>query len=135
MVVMSDGCTGTMHVACSAMTILAQGQVMPNQLLLVLMEQVYGIKMFNIQNKPNLRWLSRRLCKAKRPSKTMSTTAQSWIWSGSRRGVLFGVGGFMLLAGLPLLNKTVYQREQNVANMRDSAADAKDAARNAKLRV
>ncbi len=41
----------------------------------------------------------------------------------------------MLLAGLPLLNKTIYQREQNVANMRDSAADAKDAARNARLRV
>jgi len=74
-------------------------------------------------------------CKTKRPSETMSTTAQSWIWSGSRRGVLLGVGGFMLLAGLPLLNKTIYQREQNVANMRDSAADAKDAARNARLRV
>lgn len=61
--------------------------------------------------------------------------AQSWIWSGSRRGVLFGVIGFVTLAGLPLLNKTVYQREQNVANMRDSAQDAKDAARNARLRV
>lgn len=61
--------------------------------------------------------------------------AKSWIWSGSRRGVLFGVLGFMTLAGLPLMNKTIYQREQNVANMRDSAADAKDAARNARLRV
>ena len=80
--------------------------------------------------------MSRRLAlQGQRPSKTMSATAQSWIWSGSRRGVLFGVGGFMLLAGLPLLNKTIYQREQNVANMRDSAADAKDAARNARLRV
>lgn len=73
--------------------------------------------------------------KEARERETMSTVAQSWIWSGSRRGVLIGVLGFMTLAGLPLLNKTIYQREQNVANMRDSAADAKDAARNARLRV
>ena len=61
--------------------------------------------------------------------------ARSWIWSGDRKGVLFGVLGFMTLAGLPLLNKTIYQREQNVAQMRDSAMEAKDAARNARLRV
>ena len=65
----------------------------------------------------------------------MSTMARSWIWSGDRRGVFFGVLGFMTLAGLPFLNKTVYQREQNVAQMRDNAMEAKDAARNARLRV
>jgi len=61
MVVMSDECISTMHATCSAMTSLAQGQVLPKQLLLVFVEEVYGNKMFNIQNKPNLRWLSRRL--------------------------------------------------------------------------
>ena len=61
--------------------------------------------------------------------------ARSWMYNGSPRVVFAGVAGFMVLAGLPLLNKTIYQREQNVANMRDSAMDAKDAARNARLRV
>lgn len=53
-----------MH-ACGmpAMTSVAQGQVLPEHLLLVLVvlvEQIYGIKIYNIQNKPNLRWMSRR---------------------------------------------------------------------------
>ncbi len=53
-----------MHVACSAMASVAQGQVLPRQLLLVsvvLVEQIYGSKKYNIQNKLNLRWMSRRL--------------------------------------------------------------------------
>ena len=45
------------------MTSVAQGQVLPRHLLLVLVvlvEQIYGNKIYNIQNKPNLRWMSRR---------------------------------------------------------------------------
>ena len=43
------------------MTSVAQGQVLPRQLLLVLVELIYGNKIYNIQNKPNLGWMSRRL--------------------------------------------------------------------------
>lgn len=44
-------------------------------------------------------------------------------------GVVIG----MVVAGLPLLNKTVYEREQNVHKMRDDQYDAKDSARNSRL--
>lgn len=46
------------------------------------------------------------------------------------RGVVVG----MVIAGVPLLNKTVYQREQNVHRMRDDQYDLKDSARNSRLR-
>lgn len=44
-------------------------------------------------------------------------------------GVMFG----MVIAGLPLLNKTVYEREQNVHRMRDDQYDLKDSARSSRL--
>lgn len=47
--------------------------------------------------------------------------------------VLVGVVCGMVIAGLPLMNKTVYEREQNVHRMRDDQYDQKDAARNARL--
>lgn len=47
--------------------------------------------------------------------------------------VLVGVACGMVIAGLPLMNKTVYEREQNVHRMRDDQYDQKDAARNARL--
>lgn len=39
----------------------------------------------------------------------------------------------MLIAALPFISKTVRQREQNVAAMRDAVMDAKDDARSARL--
>lgn len=53
----------------------------------------------------------------------------------SKKAVFAGVAVAMALASLPLLNKTVYQREQNVAAMRDASYDAKDDARNSRLRI
>ena len=47
--------------------------------------------------------------------------------------VALGVVVGMIVAGLPLLNKTVYQREQNVHRMRDDQYDLKDSARNSRL--
>lgn len=49
--------------------------------------------------------------------------------------VLLGVAVACAVAGAPLLSKKVRDREQGIANMRDSVADAKDEARNARLRV
>lgn len=49
--------------------------------------------------------------------------------------VLLGVLVACAVAGTPLLSKKVRQREQGIASMRDSVADAKDEARNARLRV
>lgn len=49
--------------------------------------------------------------------------------------VLGAVAVAMVIAGLPFLNKTVWQREQNVAAMRDAALDAKDDARSARLSI
>ena len=49
--------------------------------------------------------------------------------------VLTGVSIAAVLAALPFLSSTVRQREQAVANMRDAAIDAKDEARNARLRT
>lgn len=51
----------------------------------------------------------------------------------SKAAVLAVVAGAMVVAGLPFLNKTIYQREQNVAAMRDAVIDAKDDARSARL--
>jgi hypothetical protein len=45
-------------------------------------------------------------------------------------GVLFGLG----VAGVPLMNKEIYAREQQVARMRDEAYDAKNMARDDRLR-
>lgn len=49
--------------------------------------------------------------------------------------VLVGVVGAMVVAGIPFISKTVRQREQKVAEMRDAVYDAKDAARNARLSI
>ena len=49
--------------------------------------------------------------------------------------VVLGVLVACAVAGAPLLSKKVRAREQGIANMRDNVADAKDAARNARLRV
>ena len=46
-----------------------------------------------------------------------------------------GVTAALILAGLPFLSPTVRQREQAVAEMRDAALDAKDNARNARMRT
>ena len=63
-----------------------------------------------------------------------TTITMAVRFAGDQRYVLAGVAGFMLLAALPLLNKTIYQREQNVAAMRDASDQAKDEARNSRLR-
>lgn len=47
--------------------------------------------------------------------------------------VVMGVMIGMVIAGLPLLNKTVYEREQNVHRMRDDQYDLKDSARSSRL--
>ena len=49
--------------------------------------------------------------------------------------VLSGVVIAAIVAGLPFLSSTVREREQAVANMRDASLDAKDEARNARLRT
>jgi|LakMenEpi03Aug12_release.lakeMendotaPanAssembly.Ray.scaffolds.fasta_scaffold5372443_1 hypothetical protein len=56
----------------------------------------------------------------------------------SKAKVLIGVTLGGIIAGLPLLNKKVYQREQEVALMRDQhyggdLGKGKDAARNSRL--
>jgi hypothetical protein len=54
----------------------------------------------------------------------------------SKWKVLLGVSVGLIVAGLPLMNKEVYKREQNVHKMRDDsydAADAKNAARDSRL--
>ncbi|KAL6774015.1 hypothetical protein ACKKBG_A23455 [Auxenochlorella protothecoides x Auxenochlorella symbiontica] len=57
--------------------------------------------------------------------------------------VLLGLSAGLIIAGLPLMNKKVYQREQAVAAMRDATyssepqidkGQAKDAARNFRLK-
>lgn len=53
--------------------------------------------------------------------------------SSSRIKVAIGVLVGMGIAGLPLLNKTVYEREQQVHRMRDDQYDLKDSARNSRL--
>lgn len=49
--------------------------------------------------------------------------------------VVLGVALALSVAGAPLLSRKVRAREQGIANMRDNVADAKDEARNARLRV
>ena len=49
--------------------------------------------------------------------------------------VLAGVSIAAVLAALPFLSSTVREREQAVASMRDAAIDAKDEARNSRLRT
>jgi hypothetical protein len=51
------------------------------------------------------------------------------------RIVFVSVVGALVLAGLPFLNSTIRRKETEVANMRDSVLDAKDDARNARLRI
>lgn len=50
-----------------------------------------------------------------------------------RQTVVLGVSVAMVIGALPLLNKKVRQRENEVANMRDDVIDRKDAARNSRL--
>jgi hypothetical protein len=55
----------------------------------------------------------------------------------NQKVVLLAVGGVLVLCALPFRSNTVWQREQNVAAMRDGsidAAEAKAAARTARLR-
>jgi len=47
--------------------------------------------------------------------------------------VLVGLTLGLTIAGLPLMNKKVYEREQQVARMRDASYEAKDSARAARL--
>lgn len=60
----------------------------------------------------------------------MSAVPKAKIWKVAA-GVVIGC----TIAGLPLLNKKVYQREQDVAAMRDAhyGGDMKGEARNARL--
>ena len=51
------------------------------------------------------------------------------------RIVFVSVVGALILAGLPFLNSTIRKKEAEVAIMRDSVLDAKDDARNARLRI
>jgi hypothetical protein len=47
--------------------------------------------------------------------------------------VAVGLAIGLTIAGLPLMNKKVYEREQQVAAMRDSSYDEKDQARASRL--
>ena len=51
-----------------------------------------------------------------------------------RLRIAVGVTVGLIVAALPLMNKTIYEREQNVHRMRDESYDMKDAARNSRLR-
>ena len=53
----------------------------------------------------------------------------------NQKVVVAAVAGALAFASIPFFNKQVRQREQNVAAMRDASYDAKDAARDARLRV
>lgn len=53
----------------------------------------------------------------------------------NKRHVLFGVSAALVIGALPFVSKTVRKREANVAAMRDAAADAKDSARDQRLRT
>ena len=53
----------------------------------------------------------------------------------NQRHVLFGVSAALVIGALPFLSRTVRKREENVAAMRDAAADAKDNARDQRLRT
>ncbi len=53
----------------------------------------------------------------------------------SRKGVFIGVSAALIIGALPFASKTVREREDKVAAMRDAANDAKDAARDSRLRV
>ena len=53
----------------------------------------------------------------------------------NQRVVFAVVTGALIVGSLPFLNKTVREREANVAGMRDASYDAKDAARDSRLRV
>ena len=54
----------------------------------------------------------------------------TWAFRGK---VAFGVVVGLVVGMLPLMNKTVYEREQRVHRMRDDSYDMKDAARNSRL--
>jgi len=47
--------------------------------------------------------------------------------------VAVGLAIGLTIAGLPLMNKKVYEREQQVAQMRDSSYDEKDRARASRM--
>lgn len=53
----------------------------------------------------------------------------------NQKHVLLGVLAGLSIGALPFISKTVRKREANVAAMRDAAADAKDAARDQRLRT
>jgi hypothetical protein len=54
---------------------------------------------------------------------------------GNKLLVLVGTSLGLIVAGLPLMSRRVWDREQMVHQMRDESYDAKDAARNARMRV
>ena len=53
----------------------------------------------------------------------------------NQKYVAAAVVGAMLLSSVPFLSKQVRKREANVAAMRDDSYDAKDSARDSRLRV
>lgn len=53
----------------------------------------------------------------------------------NQKYVFAAVAGALMFATVPFLSKQVRQREANVAAMRDASYDAKDAARDSRLRV
>lgn len=52
---------------------------------------------------------------------------------GNQKVVFGALAGVLVLCGLPFLSKTIYEKEQKVAEMRDASYDAKDEARNQRL--
>ncbi len=53
----------------------------------------------------------------------------------NKKHVVLGVSAALVFGALPFISRTVRKREANVAAMRDAAADAKDAARDQRLRT
>jgi hypothetical protein len=53
----------------------------------------------------------------------------------SRRNVFLGVAAALAFGALPFAFKSVRQKENQVAAMRDAAYDAKDAARDSRLSI
>ena len=51
------------------------------------------------------------------------------------RLVFVGVLTALAVGALPLLNKSVYNREQQIAELRDQSFDAKNAARDSRLSI
>ena len=54
---------------------------------------------------------------------------------GNQRVVFGTVAIVLTVCGLPFLSKTVLDKEQKIAEMRDASYDAKDEARNQRLSI